>query len=105
MAVFGASGLALSAAFQALLGDATWAVSTGLGSCMAAGMYEVGRPRRLSVEEAQAKEQQWQEFGRFADERLERRGRCHETEVMRALQREMPKYRGEASGLDSSALR
>jgi hypothetical protein len=30
---------------------------------MAAGMYEVGRPRRLSVEEAQVLEKKWQEFG------------------------------------------
>lgn len=26
-------------------------------------MYEVGRPQRLSVEEAQAKERVWQDFG------------------------------------------
>ena len=26
-------------------------------------MYEVGRPRRLTVEQAQEKERQWQDFG------------------------------------------
>eukprot|EP00884_Botryococcus_braunii_P016628 jgi/Botrbrau1/3649/Bobra.0204s0039.1 len=34
-------------AFEAGLGDPTWAVSTGLGACMAAAIYEVGRPARL----------------------------------------------------------
>ncbi len=38
-------------------------VSTGMGACMAAGVYEVGRPRRLNVEEAQKLEGQWQDFG------------------------------------------
>lgn len=35
----------------------------GLGACMGAAMYEAGRPRRLSVEEAQQKEEVWQDFG------------------------------------------
>jgi hypothetical protein len=30
---------------------------------MAAGVYEVGRPRRVGVEEAQQLEAQWQDFG------------------------------------------
>lgn len=68
-------------------------------------MYEVGRPKRLSVEEALEKEAIWQDFKRFADARLARRGRCHETEVLRALQRELPKYRQPGSGLDSGTLR
>ncbi len=107
LALFGASGMAVSASLQALLGDSIWAVSTGMGAALASGMYEVARPRRLSVDEALEKEKQWQEFSRFADQRLERRGRCHETEVVRALQRDIPKYRsGEAaSSLDSSLLR
>lgn len=68
-------------------------------------MYEVGRPKRLSVEEALEKEAIWQDFKRFADARLARRGRCHETEVLRALQRELPKYRQPDSGLDGGTLR
>lgn len=52
-------------AFEAGLGDPTWAVSTGLGACMAAAIYEVGRPARLSVAEAQALEAQWRDFGVF----------------------------------------
>jgi hypothetical protein len=63
VATFAASGVAIAASSSALLGDEIWAVSTGLGTCMAAGMFEVGRPKRMSVEEAQEKEAQWQEFG------------------------------------------
>jgi hypothetical protein len=39
VALFAACGCAVAAAFQALLGDATWSVSTGLGSCMAVSAY------------------------------------------------------------------
>ena len=34
-------GLALSVALGQGLGDATWSVSSGMGACMAAGVYEV----------------------------------------------------------------
>ncbi len=44
-------------------GDATWSVSTGLGACMAAGVYEVGRPRRVSAEEAADIDTRWRDFG------------------------------------------
>ncbi|PSC69498.1 hypothetical protein C2E20_7018 [Micractinium conductrix] len=104
VAAFGVCGVALAAGLEALLGDATWSVSTGLGACMFAGMYEVGRPRRLSVEEAQTLKGQWQDFKRFADARLQRGGRCHESEILRALGRELPRYRAERQ-LDSNTLR
>jgi hypothetical protein len=45
------------------LGDATWGVSSGIAACMAAGVYELGRPTRLSSEEAIQQEGQWQQFG------------------------------------------
>lgn len=38
-------------------------LAAGLGACAGALMYEVGRPRRFSVEEAQAQEKVWQDFG------------------------------------------
>ena len=44
-------------------GDATWSVSTGLGACMAAGVYEVGRPRRVTAEEAADIDTRWRDFG------------------------------------------
>ncbi|KAL4451760.1 hypothetical protein ABPG75_007422 [Micractinium tetrahymenae] len=102
--LFGATGVAVAAAFQAFLGDATWSVSTGLGALMGAGMYEAGRPRRLNVEELQAKEALWQDFKRFADAGLQRRGRCHETDILRALGRAQPRYRADRQ-LDSMTLR
>ena len=46
------------------LGDATWSVSSGIGTCAAAGLYEVGRPERLSGQEAETLDAQWQEFGK-----------------------------------------
>ena len=45
-------------------------VSTGIGACMAAGVYEVGRPARLSSEEAVTLEAQWQDFGAHAPIKL-----------------------------------
>lgn len=35
----------------------------GIGSCFAAAIYEVGRPKRLSSNEAMELEDQWQDFG------------------------------------------
>ena len=35
----------------------------GIGSCFAAAIYEVGRPKRLSSNEAMELESQWQDFG------------------------------------------
>lgn len=35
----------------------------GIGSCFAAAIYEVGRPTRLSSDEAVELESQWQDFG------------------------------------------
>jgi len=35
----------------------------GIGSCFAAAIYEVGRPKRLSSNEAMELENQWQDFG------------------------------------------
>ena len=52
--VFLLCGCSVAALLQWAFGEATWSVSTGLGSCIAAAVYELGRPARLSVEEAQA---------------------------------------------------
>ena len=37
--------------------------AVGIGSCFAAAIYEVGRPTRLSSDEAVELESQWQDFG------------------------------------------
>lgn len=65
MLISAASGIAVAWAFQAGLGDGTWSISTGIGACMAAAVYEVGRPDRLNPEEAVELESQWQEFGKL----------------------------------------
>lgn len=57
-----ASGCCVAYALDAGLGDATWGVSSGIASCLAAGVYELGRPERLSVEKATMLEDQWQVF-------------------------------------------
>lgn len=40
--------------------------AAGIGSCFAAAIYEVGRPTRLSSDEAMELESQWQDFGELA---------------------------------------
>lgn len=92
--VFLLSGAAVAVALSSALGgEATWSVSTGLGSCLAAGVYELGRPRRLSVDEQVALEARWKEFKSFADEKLERKGRCHVSDVDKALRGFYPALR------------
>eukprot|EP00803_Ostreobium_quekettii_P010741 evm.model.scf_186.2 EVM.evm.TU.scf_186.2 scf_186:12967-16054(-) len=90
---FGISGTVVAALFHAALGGATWGLSTGLGSCFAAGIYEVGRPRRLSREEFEKQEGQFAEFARIADERLQKNGQCHESEILSVLKVSNVKYR------------
>lgn len=48
---------------------------------------------RLDPEAAQKLEGQWRDFERFADVRLQRAGRCHESEVYAAFRREVARYR------------
>lgn len=102
--LFAASGIGVAWAFQAGLGDGTWSISTGIGACMAAAVYEVGRPDRLNLEEAVEMESQWQEFARFAEARLRRSGRCHESEIRAALKGEVRRF-GSTDSLSSAALR
>jgi hypothetical protein len=93
IAFFAVSGVATSAFLDASLGDGTWAVSSGIGSLFGAGLYEVGRPERLSVEEAKILESQWQDFKGFADDALIRKGRCHESEIFKAFRARFGRYR------------
>jgi hypothetical protein len=75
------------------LGDSTWAVSSGIGACFAAFLYEVGRPRKLEKDEALLLESQWLDFATWAKTRLQSRGSCHEIEIFSAFRRENSKYR------------
>ena len=96
--LFALFGLGTSALFSnALGGEATWAVSTGLGALLAAGVYEVGRPPRLSGAQAAALEERWDDFRAFADARLARRGRCHARDVAAAYRRASPAFRARAA--------
>jgi hypothetical protein len=58
-----AAGFGVAFALNEGLGDATWGVSSGIATCMAAGVYELGRPTRLSAQQAVQLEEQWQVFG------------------------------------------
>lgn len=105
VAIFAGAGFATAATLGSLLGgDASWSVSTGMGACVAAGMYEVGRPQRLSVEEAQVLESQWKDFERYASEKLQRSGRCHESEVIRGFRRSFARYR-QPSAISDATIR
>jgi hypothetical protein len=87
----GGVGVALACS-SALGGEATWSVSTGLGAALAAGVYEVGRPPRLSGAQAATLDSEWLQFRAFADARLARKGRCHISEVEKAYRRFSPSY-------------
>lgn len=82
-AIFAGAGAVSSLAFSVGLGDATWAISTGIGACMAAGVYEVGRPVRMEPVEAQQLDVLWQDFcecglvSRLKDKYLSRSCRQH----------------------------
>jgi uncharacterized membrane protein YgcG len=94
---FIASGCLVSFGLEATLGDASWAVSTGIGSAIVAGVYEAGRPDRLSPAQLQVLELQWQDFKPWADTNLRKKSgrRCHESEVFKSFRNGNPKYRSE----------
>lgn len=88
-------GIVTSLLFELALEDATWSVSTGIGSVFAAFVYEVGRPKRLSSSQEIELEAVWLDFASFADAALVKSGRCHETDVFREFRRRFGKYRTE----------
>eukprot|EP00892_Ulva_mutabilis_P010735 jgi/Ulvmu1/8033/UM004_0270.1 len=100
-----ASGCSIAVVLDTGLGDATWGVSSGIATCMAAGVYELGRPQRLSADQAVELEEQWQVFARFAERRLQQGGRCHETEIWKAWEAEHPQFRGEDNRIEDKYLR
>lgn len=101
IAFFIVSGMATATTLELLLGDATWSISTGIGALFAAGFYEIGRPERLNVAQSQLLEAQWQDFASFANDSLQRRGRCHETEVINAFRKRFGRYRMQSSISDA----
>jgi hypothetical protein len=100
-ALFALAGAAVALGCSAALGgEATWSVSTGLGAALAAGVYEVGRPPRLSAAQAVALDAEWSDFRAFANARLARKGRCHISEVDKAYRKFSPTYRAAARARD-----
>ena len=97
MLVCFAVGTAIARSVDAACGDTTWGVASSMGALAGAGMYELGRPRRLSEEEREALDRKWADFVQFADEGLERKGRCHESEVERAFRASAGRYRDPSS--------
>ncbi|KAK3258097.1 hypothetical protein CYMTET_32843 [Cymbomonas tetramitiformis] len=45
-AFFLGAGVIVASFFDWAFGESTWAISTGLGSCLIAAVYELGRPKR-----------------------------------------------------------
>jgi hypothetical protein len=87
-ALYVGAGAAVSLGLStALGGEATWGVSSGVGAVLAAGVYELGRPRRLSPSAQLAVDDEWRQFVGFAEAQLTRKGRCHESEVAAAWRR------------------
>lgn len=101
--IVGLGGFTVAASLKLSLGDETWALSSGIGSLMAAGIYEIGRPKRLTSDEAIVLEGQWQDFKAWADERCQPSGRAHQSEVINAFRKENRKYASVAV-LDDSRL-
>ena len=60
---FALAGTSVAWSLAAALGDATWSVSTGIGSCFLAAIYEAGRPDRLTADQAEEMEAKYQDFG------------------------------------------
>ena len=90
LAATAASGAAVAGLFEATLGEATWSVSSGLGLCFLAAVFEAGRPKKLTVGEAKEREDNWQVFLRWADLKLQRRGNCHFSDISDAFRKYPP---------------
>lgn len=89
IAVLVAVGSGTTAAYvlEQSLGEAQWSVSTGLGLCFLAGVFEAGRPKQLSAEETEELEELWQVFGEWADVKLQRKGQCHFNDISDAFRK------------------
>lgn len=105
LAFFAACGCGVVAAFDwAFAGEDTWGLSAGIGFAMLSFVAELGSPRRYSREELDVLEAQYADFVAFADESLERRGRCHGSEVSRAFRRKFGGRYGDETRLSERDL-
>lgn len=93
LAFFVVCGVGITAGFDALFaGEETWGLSAGIGFTMLSFVAELGSPQRYTRSELDVLEAQYEDFVSFADDSLQRRGRCHSTEVSRAFRRRFPRY-------------
>ncbi|CAM9973135.1 unnamed protein product, partial [Phaeothamnion confervicola] len=84
-------------------GDMLWPLSLSVLGVIAAGVFEIGRPRMLRREEAEEERRTEEDFLAFAEERLERRGTVHISEVRTAFRQYNPRYRT-AAGISDIAI-
>ena len=89
---FALAGVAVSALGDALLGDESWQISAGFGFLAIAGVSELGRPKRVDEATLKRMEAQYADFCAFADSRLTRSGRVHQSEISRAFRQAYPQY-------------
>lgn len=89
---FALAGVAVSALGDALLGDESWQISAGFGFLAIAGVSELGRPKRVDEATLKRMEAQYVDFCAFADSRLTRSGRVHQSEISKAFRQAYPQY-------------
>jgi len=101
---FAACGSATVASFDwAFAGEDAWGLSAGIGFTMISFVAELGSPQRYSKAELDILETQYADFLTFAEENLERSGRCHASEVSRAFRRKFAaKYTRSAATSESA---
>ena len=97
------AGVAASVVGDAAFGDSTWQISTGLGFLTIAGVSELGRPKRVDEATLAKLTAQYDDFCEFAENRLSRSGRAHQTEISRAFRDAYPQH--DESVLDESEFR
>ena len=97
------AGVAASVVGDAAFGDSTWQISSGLGFLTIAGVSELGRPKRVDEATLAKLTAQYDDFCEFAQNRLSRSGRAHQTEISRAFRDAYPQH--DESVLDESEFR
>jgi hypothetical protein len=90
---FVAGGLLLNRLLLVALEDQSFVLSLGVISCFGGGLLELIREPRPTRAERDRKAALEAEFVAFSAARLERGGRCHESEIVSAFRQFYPRYR------------
>mmetsp|Transcript_9637 Transcript_9637/g.11999 ORF Transcript_9637/g.11999 Transcript_9637/m.11999 type:complete len:326 (-) Transcript_9637:366-1343(-) len=75
--------------------DHFWPWSFGACAAIGSFVYEIGRPQKLTREESERAEAQWNDFLLFASDKLQRKGQCHQSKIINAFRRYYAQYRTE----------